>query len=207
MKRITTATGFLTLVAMFVLGVFSVGSASAVPQFLWTGPLPGLVLIKSDNPQFFSSAPGFTVVCQKFTGHGFASNGLAMTTKDITITGVYAECKTVLPLALAAEVTPAAYLLNADGSLAVLNEITINIPGAGCNLKIKPGGANASLKTIRYLTDPLNAGAILAHAEVTKIASFGSAEPCGTAGVEKTEGEYRGLLLAFIHGGTLKWDA
>jgi hypothetical protein len=204
MKRIITATGLSALAAMLVLGAFA-GSAFAVPQFLWTGPLPGLVLVKSDNPQVFQAAPGLTVVCQKFSAHGRASNGTAMTTKEITIKGTYTECKTTEPIAVAAEVSPAEYLLNAAGSITVKNEIVVTIPLAGCNIKIKAVAANENLKTIVFLNNAN--GTILAHAEVTKIASEGSGGACGEVGVENKEGIYRGLLLASLDGGTIKWDA
>jgi len=207
MKRTTTATGFLTLLAMLVLGAFSAGSASAVSQFLWTGPLPALGLVLSENTQFFKAVPGGTpaVTCKHFGGHGIVSNGKAMTTKEITITGQYSKCET---LGIATKVTPAEFLLNADGSVSVVGKpIVISIGGvANCSLKIETGPSNENLKTIKFLQDALNAGAITAHVEIKGITSLGSGGECGTAGLEQKEGEYRGLLLASVDGGTIRWD-
>jgi hypothetical protein len=203
MKRTTTATGLLTLLAMLVLGAFSAGSASA-HDFSWTGPLPGLVLVLSDNPQFFEASPGFSITCKHFGGHGIATNGKLMTTKTIVITGLFSQCEAVG--GFAAKVSPAEFELSAEETVGVIGKpIVITIPGVNCSIKVSNGGANAALKTIRYLKDPLNSSAILAHVEVSKIVSFGSGGICGEPTEEKPIGLYRGLLLAFIHGGIIRW--
>jgi hypothetical protein len=202
MKRTTTATGLLTLLAMLVLGAFSVGAASA-HDFSWTGPLPGLVLVLSDNPQVFEAAAGLTVTCQHFGAHGLASNGNLMTIKTIKVTGQYSSCKATG--GLGATVTTAEFEISAEESVAVVGKpIVITILAAGCSLKINNGPPNNNLSKILYLNQP--GGDLLAHVEIGKITSLGSAEPCGVAGVEKTEGTYRGLLLAKIDGGTLRWS-
>jgi hypothetical protein len=206
MKRPITATGLLTLVAMILVGVFSTGSASAVSVFLWTGSLPGLVLVLSTNKQVFTSQPGGTPIeCEHFGGHAIASNGKAMTTKEITLTGLYTKC--LASGSLPATVTPAEFLLNADGSVAILKPLVISISVIECSLKISSssGGAgpNSNLKTLKYLNEPK---AILAHAEIKGITSLSSGGECGPAGEEKKAGEYTGLFLALVHGGTLQWD-
>jgi hypothetical protein len=205
MKRTTTATGLLTLLAMFVLGAFSAGSASAVSQFLWTGPLPGLVLILNDNKQVFQTEPGGLIVeCEHFGAHGIASNGVAMTAKEITITGLYTKCKAA---GTGATVTPVQFLIFASGLVSVVGApIVITSPTGGCSVKINNGGANENLEALRYLVDPSNAAALLVHAEVVGIHSTGSGGICGTAGVEKTNGSYKGLFLAFLDGGSIRWD-
>jgi hypothetical protein len=205
MKRPITATGLLTLLAMIVVGVFSTGSALAVPQFLWTGPLPALVLVLSDNPQVFTAAPGLEIVCQHFGGHGIASNGKAMSTKEITINGVYSRC-TAPAAAAPVVVTPASFLLGADGSVGIKNTIVITVGSpVGCSLKINPEEGNNTLKTIRYLNNP--SGDLLAHVEVEKIVSLGSNGACGLPSEEKATGTYRGLLLVSVDGGSLRWDS
>jgi hypothetical protein len=207
MKRSITATGLLSLVAMMLVGVFSTGSALAGggpnSTFSWTGPLPGLVLVLSDNTQVFKTGPaGATVECQHFGGHGIASNGKAMTTKEITITGLYTKC--IAAGAFPAVVTPATFLLNADGSVGVVgSSIVITVPELGCSIKVTSGGANNSLRLILFLNLKED---ILAHVEVGKLASVASGEPCGSAGKEELEGSYRGLLLARVDGGILQWN-
>jgi hypothetical protein len=202
MKRISTATGLLTLVAMAVLGVFSVGSASA-HSFLWTGPLPGLVLVLSDNPQVFTVEPkGLAVTCKHFGGEGIASNGKGMSVKVITVTGKYSKCEATG--GFVAQVSDAEYELSAEESVAVSGKpIVITFPALGCSLKINNGAPNNNLSKIRFLNEGSN---ILAHVEIAGITSLASGEPCGPAGVEKPNGEYTGLLRASLDGGTIKWD-
>jgi len=207
MKRLAMPTGLLAAVALIVLSAFAAGSASAVPQFLSTGPLPGLLLILGANKQFFSTNPGgASFECEHFRAHGSATNGQAMTAKEVIVTGVYSKCKTVG--GLTAIVTPVEYLLTAEGTVSVIGKpIVITVAAAGCSIKVRNGSTNENLKTIRYLPDGANPGAILVHAEVTGIHSEGSGGPvCGEAGVEQTTGEYRGLFLVFLDGGTIKWD-
>jgi len=203
MKRIITATGLSALAAMLVLGAFA-GSAFAVPQFLWTGPLPGLVLVLSTNPQVFTAAAGLEIICQHFGAHAIASNGKAMTTKEFTLTGLYSNCKTEGAVKTGATVTPAEFLINADGSIAVLKSLVITVPEfINCSLKVIGGAPNNNLKTIKFLNNPSD---LLAHVEVINIESLGSGGACGEPTVAKTEGTYRGLLLASVDNGTLRWD-
>jgi hypothetical protein len=207
MKRSITATGLLSLVAMILVGVFSTGSALAGggpnSVFLWTGPLPGLVLVLSDNTQVFTAIPGGTSIeCEHFRGHGIASNGKAMSTKEITLTGQYNQC---FAGGAPAVVTPAELLLNADGSLTILGRpIVITIPLANCSIKVHNGGANTNLRLLLFLNLKED---LLVHVEISKLASLSTGGACGgAAGEELKEGTYRGLLLAFVDGGTLRWD-
>ena len=202
MKCTSTTTGLLTLVAMIVLGALSAGSASA-STFLWTGPLPGLVLILSDNTQVFTTEPGgLKVECKHFGAHGIASNGISMAAKTIKLVGTYSKCTAA---GLGAKITTAEYVLNSDESVAVVGSpIVITVPEAGCSIKVNSGAPNNKLKSIRFLNQPN--GTILGHVEVTNITSLGSNGACGTPGEEKKEGSYTGLLSATLHGGTLKWD-
>jgi hypothetical protein len=208
MKRSITATGLLSLVAMILVGIFSTGSAlaSGGPNsvFLWTGPLPGLVLVLSDNDQVFTLVPGGTSFeCEHFRGHGIASNGKAMSTKEITITGQYSKC--FFAGAVPITVTPAEFLLNANGSIAVVGKpIVITIPELGCSIKVNSGGANSGLRLLLFLNLKED---VLAHVEVGHLTTLSSGGSCGgSPGEELPEGTYRGLLLVSIDGGTLKWD-
>jgi hypothetical protein len=209
MKRSITATGLLSLVAMMLVGVFSTGSALAGggpnSTFSWTGPLPGLILALSVNSQVFEAAAGTDIVCAHFRGHGIASNGKAMTTKEVTIRGVYTSCLAVKG-SFGASVTPAEYLIGADGSVGVITTpIVVTIPGLNCSLKINNGAPNNNLRLLLYLNQATD---ILAHIEAKNITSlvFGGGGVCGEEGQEKTEGTYRGLLLVSVDGGTLHWN-
>ncbi|HEX5853887.1 MAG TPA: hypothetical protein VFY36_12445 [Solirubrobacteraceae bacterium] len=204
MKRTTTATGLLALAAMLVLGVFA-GSASAGggPNsfFLWTGPLPGLILVLSDNLQVFKATSETEIVCRHYRGHGTASNGTAMTTKSVTIVGIYTSC--IANGIVTAEVSPAEYTISADGSVAIVGKpIVVTVPELGCSLKIESGPPNNNLRLLLFLN---KTKAILVHVEVGKIASLASGGLCGTAGELKPEGTYRGLLLVSVHGGNVHW--
>ncbi len=168
--------------------------------FLWTGSLPGLVLVLSQNLQTFATEPeGPRIICKTFKGHGILSKGAAMTAKEMTVTGNYTGCEA---LGAKAEASSAEILLNSDGSLAVAKSIVITVPTAACSIKISNEGANGNLKTIKYLNLPQE---ILAHVELVKVTSLASGGLCGTAGEEKPNGSYNGLLLLLVHGGVIKW--
>ncbi len=207
MIRKSTTTALLTLVALVVLGAFSAGSALAkgkpTSTFKWTGGLPALVLVLSDNNQIFKTEPmALAVECEHFGGHGILSNGKAMTTKEFTVRGLYTKC---LAGGLApATVTPAEFLVNADGSVSVVGApIVITIPALGCSIKISNSAANTNLRLILYLNLKED---ILAHVEISKINSEGSGGECGELGKVKPEGSYTGLLLIRVDGGTLQWQ-
>ena len=202
MKRKSTATGLLTLVALVLLGVVSAGSASA-HDFTWTGSLAALILVLSDNLQVFEAVAGLDVTCSHFKGHGVLSNGTQMTVKTAKVIGQYTGC-TAGKGAFAATVTPAEYEFSADESVAVINKpIVVTIPGIGCSLKISNGAPNNNIKTIKYLVRPND---LLVHVEAIKITSVGSAEPCGPPETPQPNGVYRGLLLVGLDGGgSLKW--
>jgi hypothetical protein len=207
MKGKLTATGLLTLVALVVLGAFSAGSASAA-SFLWTGPLPGLLLVLSESPQIFTVAGSpASVVCEHFGAHGILSNGKGMTTKEVTITGLYSKCTVPALAGAPATVTPARFLLNANGTVAVVQEpIVITIPGANCSIKINNDGGNNNLSTLKFLNLPSD---VLVDVSVKNItALLSNAKNCATETeeVEIHGSTYSGLLLAFVDGGSLKWD-
>jgi hypothetical protein len=205
MKRTLTATGLLALVAVISAGVFSTGSALAGggPNsfFSWTGPLPGLLLVLSLNTQIFKATAETVIECKHFRGHGFATNGNAMTAKSTIVTGMYTSCSAA---GIGAVVSPAEYSINADGSVEVRGKpIVVTIPSLGCSLKINNGAPNNNLRLLLFLNE-FNT-AVIVHVEVGNITSLGTGGACGPAGVEKTEGTYRGLFLVSVHGGTIQW--
>jgi hypothetical protein len=189
---------------MILVGVFSTGSALAGggPNsfFRWTGPLPGLVLVLSDNEQVFHAETGGAAFeCEHFGAHGIASNGKAMTTKEITLRGLYSKCFVLGSIPTL--VSPAEFLLNADGSISILKAIVITVHELKCSIKVSASPPNTNLRLLLFLNQKED---LLAHVELGKLVSLSSGEPCGAPNVEH-EGDYRGLLLAFVDGGTLQW--
>ncbi|HEX5853886.1 MAG TPA: hypothetical protein VFY36_12440 [Solirubrobacteraceae bacterium] len=204
-RATTTAMGLVALVVMLVLGVFSAGSASA-QLFLYTGPLPALILVLNDNNQIFTVEPAseiaFQITCRHFRGHGTTPIA-TMKAASVIIIGTYSKCEATG--GIPATVTPAEYEIGADGSVSVLKSIVITVAGAAkCSVKVNSGGPNDHLLLLLFLNNP--SGDILAHVEVSGIRSLSSGGVCGGAGVEKTEGTYFGLLLVWAHGGSIKWD-
>jgi hypothetical protein len=215
MKRAITATGLATLAVMAVLGVFSVGSASASNQtlylFLYSGPLPGLILFLSTGNQVFVPQAGgeFSIVCEHFGGHGTittAAGTMWGTTQKVT--GKYSKCKAT-PLGQAATVSEAEYEVDAQGSLRLLKDISVEIKSLSCVLTVK-ASTNQHLLLLLFLLDPvgLTLHGLLIHAEVSKLHSEASSEAaCGvTGGKLQTTGTYAGLILAWVHNGNLLWD-
>lgn len=205
MKRIsTTIMGLAALVAMLVLGAFSAGAAQA-HTFSWTGTTNSLLLVLADGPQSFTAIPGGNpVVCKHAHLDGTVKNGSQLT---VTVLGQYTGCTAFL--GFAATVTPVEYEISADETVSVINKsILIEVPELKCIIHIAPIANNQNLSKIRYLVDPSSSERLLAHAEVAKIHSviLGGAGSCGAEGLH-TEGEYRGLLLAWVHGsGSLSWS-
>ena len=194
MRRIVLAAFSLSL-----LGVSSAAPASA-HVFLWTGLLPGLVLVLSDNAQIFSFEPGgVQFECNTLRMHGVASNGTAMTVKALKLIGTYTGCTAA---GFSMTVTPVEYLLSAEEALAVEKPFVLTIAVLGCSIKYTGGPPNSTLKTVKYLNRPQD---LLAHLAITELTSLASGGQCGTAGQEKTAGELKGLLLVSLDGGTLKW--
>ena len=207
MKRTKVVTGLLSLAALFVLGTLAATSASAASEFLWSGALPGLILVLSTNAQLFAFEPGGTIfTCKHFGARATTSNGSAMTTKEIVLTGLYSKCEFV---GVNTKVSPVEFLLTADGSIAVIGKpIVLTFGGIfNCSVKIDSGAANRSLKTIKFLNAPQShPAAVLAHVEIAGFTSLSSGGECGTPGEERREGLFRGLWLLFVDGGTLRWD-
>jgi hypothetical protein len=203
MKGKSTATGLLTMVALVVLGAFSAGSASA-ESFLWTGALPGLLLVLSQSLQILTVGGALQIACEHFGAHGILSNGKGMSTKEVTISGRYTKCFSPQAPTLPVTVSPASFLLNANGSAAVVGApIVVSIGGeANCSLKVNNDGGNANLTGFKFLNLKED---VLVDVNVPTIKALSSNEPCGPAGIE-INSTYTGLLLASVDGGTLKWD-
>ncbi len=204
MKRTATSVvGLMSLVALLVLGVFSAGAAQA-HTFLWTGALPGLLLALSDGPQFFRfTEGGAAFTCKHARFHGVVTKESSETQK---VVGQYSKCEAIGSELI---ITPVEYELSANETVSIVNKtVQLSIPVAKCTIDIEPSARNQALSKIRYLIDPNSVGTrLLLHAEVEKLHSIilGGAGLCGPEGLH-TDGLYRGLLLAWVHGsGTLSW--
>jgi hypothetical protein len=199
-----TLTAGSVAVAMLVFGSLSAVSASAAPEFLSKGePLPTLVLVLNDNPQIFRPDPELEIICNHFFGEGDGPGG-AMSGMLQGITGTYSDC--LVMGAFAAIVTPVEYEVKAAGTVKIKKAITVTVPILNCSIKVTKEGPNAALSQVLFLNRP--GGRILIHAEIGGINSLSSGEPCGPAGVEKTQGTYTGLLLALADSGaTIDWHA
>jgi hypothetical protein len=198
MQRIISAA--LSLGAILALGVVLAGGAQA-HTFLVTGVTPpALLLVLADGPQSFTAIPeGGKVTCTHARFHGTVTKESQLTQ---VIVGEYTGCTA---FGSAATVTPAEYELNADETVSIINKtIRISVKVAKCSIDVAP----QTLNKIRFLKDPsAPTTRILAHAEVEKITSTiqGEGTLCGTKGVH-TEGEYQGLLLAWVEaGGSIQW--
>jgi hypothetical protein len=213
MRRAKAAVmGLMTLVVMLVFGVFSAGSASAQTLYLFlvTGPLPALVLVLSQGPQLFLPAAGsnFVVECKHFGAQGLISTPAGvMWGSTGKLNGKYSECK-VKSTGNAAKITEVEYEINAQGSLSLLNDITISVAAAECTLKVI-SAKNQHLLLLLFLKDVLAPTlALLVHAEVSGIHSTASSEAhCGVTGtLLPTTGTYTGLFLTWVdNGGTIQW--
>ncbi len=205
MRRVTTtAMGLVALVAVLLLGVFFAGSASA-HLFLYTGPLPTLLLLLSDSAQIFSFVPeGLQISCPHFLGHILFSGGTmwGLTTK---VTGDYPG-KCTMTGGSKLTFSPVEYELNADGTISILKTITITAGSpASCSFLIEPTAANQNLSSLLFLKDPLNSSALLAHVAVGGIHSKGTNGLCAEGG-EHTNTTYFGLILVRVDGGNVTWE-
>ncbi len=201
-RRSTTVMGLAALVVMLVLGVFSAGAAQA-SRFLWTGALPGLLLVLAQGPQSFIWIPGgSSLVCKHARLHGKVEKESQLTQRFV---GLYTGCE---EFGFAVTFSPVEYEVSAEGKESIVSKtLVLEIPLAGCKIKVAPNG-NQNLGKVRYLADPNSGGTRLStHFEVDKIDSVieGGGGLCGPEGLH-TEGSYRGLILEFVHGsGAYGW--
>lgn len=92
-----------------------------------------------------------------------------------------------------AVVSPAEYMLHANGVVDVLNTITVTVPGAGCSVMVGP---QAGLTTIAYTN---SGGKVKASSSIAGISYATTGGLCGPGGVN---GTFTGASeLALIGGG------
>jgi hypothetical protein len=178
----------IALVAMCAIGA-SIAASAGASTFLLLGTTKAKILSKALATQTFVTKAG-TIECTTLTSTGEATVKHSLT---FEATVSYTGCKA---FGLAATVSPALYEFNADGSVKVLNSITIK--ALGCVVTI-PGGQ--TLSTITYTNKGLNA--IELKPSVTGITSSGSGAACEYA--SESNGTYTGASLVTAHGGEIEW--
>lgn len=177
-------------VALAVLGVCMVATASASAFLFHATLVPGTLLGKATNTQKFVAFSGSgTVECTSATTTGSITQKLALTQ---LVTVVYSSCAA---FGFPTSISAAKYVLSADGLAAIENTIVISVKGV-CTITVKP----QDLGTVKYKNSGNN---ILEESAVTGITSTGSGGVCGGA---NTGGTYTGNNEVSEDGGILSWS-
>lgn len=191
MKRFAKMLG-VTCVAALALAATTAAGASAA-QF--TASETGTLTATQTGNQVFTTTEGGAgkVTCKKAHTTGTIVS-TAATSQHVTVK--YSECTATFGFSFAATVSPATYLLKANGEVDVENTITINVPGLGCKTTVGP---QKGLKSVSYDN---KAGKIEQTSAIKGIKSTGEGLcPGGTTGT------YTGNnLVERVGGGTLTWD-
>jgi hypothetical protein len=177
----------LALVAVFAMSV--VASASAHE---FEASAPGNLTSKVLQTQTFHTAAG-NVECSALHLTGGSVTQLKTGKQEATVQ--YTGCKA---FGLAATISPALYLFDAEGSVKVLKTITIT--AVGCTVTV-PSAKNTSLTTIVYKN--ASGGQITLEPSVKNITSSGTGSACTYA--EESLGTYTGTSDVGLVGGTLTW--
>jgi ABC-type transport system substrate-binding protein len=190
MKRMRNIkTWGIVLAAVFAFSAVSVANASASTfKSSSTGTLKGA----QTSNQVFNTGFG-TVSCTTATSSGTVTSTV---TAEQEVGVKYSGC-TAFGF-IGAEISEAKYLFNANGTVKVLNTITIKVPGAGCSVTVSPQGP---LSSITYTN---KSGKIEESTKVSGIKSKGSGGLCGG---ENSNGTYTGSNLIELVGGTTEWVA
>jgi hypothetical protein len=182
----------LVLVTVLVLSAIAVSGASAAPEFL-SSVNGGKLTAKSLTTQTFVTKAG-NVECTVVNLTGGTAASLS-TTQEATIQ--YEKCKA---FGINATVTPALYDFHADGSVALLNNITITT--LTCVVHV-PAAGNGNLNTVKYDNTPTN---ILLLPNV-KLITYTALTGCPFVGTAE-DGTYTGNSeVGLAGGGTISWMA
>jgi hypothetical protein len=146
--------------------------------------------------QVFTTSAG-KVQCESLSG-----NGTETTTKTLSLSWVvtYGGCQ-----AFGSKVTITATedLFDANEAVGVLSKVVITSATGKCSVLVTPGGANATLKTIKYTN--IAGGKIELSSSITGINYTPSGGICGTAKLN-TNGTYVGKATAELVGGSIGWS-
>lgn len=171
--------------------------------------LSGIGAANALGAQFTASetgeAKGHAVSSQVFTTNG---GTVKCTTAEKTIkisisisfewsaTANYGGC-TAFGL-VGAEVSPATFLLTANGEVHVKSTITVKVPLAGCSVTVEP----QTLKGVSYDNE---SGTLKETDSIKGITYTSSGGLCGSSG---SNGTYTGNnQLERVGGGSISWDA
>ena len=180
----------LSLVAVFA---FSVVASASAHEFIAskTGTLKG-----TGGAQVFKTSAG-NVECASLTASGQVT-ALKAASQNVSV--AYEKCE-----AFGSKVTisTAEYAFNAAETVGVIGKAIVVTDATGkCSVLVSFGGANATLKTVKYK----NVGkGITTETNVAAINYTPTGGVCGTAKLN-TNGTYTGSATTEVVGGTLKWE-
>lgn len=190
MKRFIKTLG-LTFVAAFAFSAVAVAGASAAE---FTASETGNLVGTQTSEQEFTTGGGGSVVCKKANTTGEITSTEASSQK---VTVKYSECRAFG--FVSATISDAEYTLHADGTVDVLNTITITVPLGFCSVTVKPQNG---LESVSYTNE--TGGKIEQHSAVSGIKSSHSGGLCSSG----ENGTYSGSnIVERVGGGSLEWDA
>jgi hypothetical protein len=183
----------VTCVAAFALAAVSVAGASAAPKF--TASAIGTLSGTQSGNQVFTATGSEAITCKKAHTTGSV---IATESAEQEVTVEYSECTAATFLGnISSTVSNATYNLTANGTVHILNTITIHVGGiANCNIVVGPQTPTGS---VSYAN---SSGKISQSSAVTGIVSTSTGLcPHGSTGT------YSGSnLVERVGGGTLSWD-
>ena len=184
-----------TVIVVFAIGVIAAAAASAASfQTNETGTLKGVAL----TTQVFKTNGG-EIRCTTATASGSVTTMVSETLKVLVN---YNGCTAFGFTSVT--VSPAEYVLHANGTEDVLNTVTVAVPLAGCSVAVGPQSGNG---TIAYSNSGSN---LVTSSAISGIAYTSTGGLCGSSG---TNGTFTGSdelklnggagLLAFAPAGSL----
>jgi hypothetical protein len=177
-------------VVVFAFSAVAVANASAAPEF--TASAAGTLSGTQTSNQVFTTNGG-TVTCTKASTTG----NVATTALEQEVTVNYSGC-TAFGFA-SVTISPATYNLHANGTVDILNTITISVPLGGCTVTVGPQKGKGTVTYTNGTSD------ITESSNVTGIVYTTTGGICGSGG---SNGVYKGSnTVTRVGGGFLKWDA
>lgn len=186
MKRFGKMFG-VTVVAVFAMAAMSVASASAST---FTASATGELTGEATSDQEFTTGGGGSVVCTEAATSGNIESTEA---SSQVVLVEYDGCQAFG--FVSATISPAEYELHADGTVDILNTITITVPLGFCTVTVGP----QEVESVSYTSE---GGAIEQHSAVGGIDSTHSGGLCSSG----ENGTYTGSnLVERVGGGTIAW--
>jgi hypothetical protein len=177
------------LVAILALSAIGAANASAAT---FTASATGTLTGKATTTQTFTTNAGQV----KCTTAETSGNIVSTASPEQHVTVNYKNC-TAFGFATV-DITAATYLFTADGTVHLLNTITINVTGAGCTQTVKA-------QTLSGITYTNSGTKEIVHANTSGIHYVGSGGLCGST--TQTNGTYVGSNeVERVGGGSVSWD-